>query len=168
MMGMKRAVIYTRYSSEGQREASLEDQERACRQEADRLGYAIIKVYADKALSGQLNEDQRLGFAALQDAAKRHEFDVILVDDASRLSRNAGDALRIQERLRFQGIGLICKSDGINTLANPRNSDLVFGIKSIITAEFLLDLRAKPHRGLEGRARAGLSPDGSPFGHRRP
>src|SRR5439155_19505725 len=133
-------VICTRYSSEGQREASLEDQERACRQEADRLGYAITKVYKDAALSGQLSEDQRPGFQALQDDAKHRAFDVILVDDASRLSRNAGDALRIQERLRFQGIGLVARSDGINTLANPRNSELVFGIKSIINQEFLRDL----------------------------
>ena len=35
-----RAAIYTRHSSENEGEASLEDQERLCRQEADRLGSA--------------------------------------------------------------------------------------------------------------------------------
>ncbi len=86
-----RAAIYVRYSSENQREASLEDQERLCRQEAERLGYAVTQVYKDAALSGQLNEALRPGFSAMQEAAKRHEFDVLIVDDASRLSRDQSD-----------------------------------------------------------------------------
>lgn len=161
-----RAAIYTRYSSENQRETSLEDQERLCRQEAEHLGYTVTKVYKDAALSGQLGEDQRPGFQAVMDAAKRREFDVLIADDASRLSRNAGDALKIQERLRFLGIGLVARSDGINTVTNPKNSELVFGIKSVINREFLRDLGEKTWRGLEGRARAGLNPGGLPYGYR--
>ncbi len=161
-----RAGIYVRYSSENQREASLEDQERLCRQEAERLGYVVTKVYSDRALSGQLGEDQRPGFAAMQEAAKRREFDVLIVDDASRLSRNAGDALKIQERMRYLGIGLVARSDGINTVQNPKNSELVFGIKSVMNQEFIRDLREKVWRGLEGRARAGFSAGGLPYGYR--
>ncbi len=160
-----RAAIYTRYSSENQREASLEDQERVCRAEADRLGYPVVRVFKDAALSGQLSEEQRPGFAAMQDAARRKEFDVLIVDDTSRLSRNAGDSMKIQDRLRFLGVGLITR-DGVNTVANPKSSDLVFGIKSVINQEFLRDLGAKTHRGLEGRARNGFSPGGLPYGYR--
>src|SRR5437867_2773244 len=96
-----RAAIYVRYSSENQRESSLQDQERSCRQEAERLGYTVVKVYSDAALSGQLNGDQRPGYQAMQDAAKRREFDVLIVDDSSRLSRDTSDALRTLKRLEF-------------------------------------------------------------------
>lgn len=94
------AAIYVRYSSDNQRETSLADQERLCRQEADRLGYQVARVYKDAALSGQLSE-QRPGFVSLMAAAKRREFDVVIVDDASRLSRDSADALRLLQRLEF-------------------------------------------------------------------
>ena len=47
-----RAVIYARYSSDNQREASIEDQIEVCRRYADRQGWTIGEVYADQALSG--------------------------------------------------------------------------------------------------------------------
>jgi DNA invertase Pin-like site-specific DNA recombinase len=161
-----KAAIYVRYSSENQREASLEDQERLCRREAARLGYTVTKVYKDAALSGQLGEDQRPGFQAIMEAAKRRAFDVLIVDDASRLSRNAGDAMKIQERLRFLGLGLVARADGINSVANPENSGLVFGIKSVMNQEFLRDLGVKTWRGLEGRVRNGFSPGGLSYAYR--
>src|SRR2546428_3845412 len=132
-----RAAIYTRYSSENQREASLEDQERVCRQKADGLGYSVVRVFKDAALSGQLNEEQRPGFAAMQDAAKRREFDVLIVDDASRLSRDRADADRVFQRLEHWRIGLITCAGGVDTVANPDGSDLVFGINAVINRQFL-------------------------------
>ena len=161
-----RAAIYARYSTEGQREASLEDQERSCRAEADRLGYAVVKVYTDAAISGQLGEAQRPGFQKMQEAARRCEFDCLIVDDASRLSRDQSDALRFLKRFEFWGVGLIARADGVNTLQNPKSSRLLFGVKSAFSEEFLRDLGEKTHRGLEGRARAGFSPGGLPYGYR--
>src|SRR5439155_5144423 len=159
-----KAAVYVRYSSENQRAASLEDQEVECRREAGRLGYEVTKVYKDAALSGQLNEDQRPGFQAMQEAAKRHEFDVLIVDDTSRLSRDQADALRALKRFEFWGVGLIARTDGVNTIQNPKSSRLLFGVKSAFSEEFLRDLAEKTHRGLEGRARNGFSPGGLPYG----
>ena len=79
----------------------------------DRHGYTVTKVYKDAALSGQLSEDQRPGFQAMQEAAKRKEFDVLIVDDASRLSRDQSDALRTLKRFELWGVGLIARSDKI-------------------------------------------------------
>ena len=47
-----RAVIYARYSSDAQREASIADQVRLCRELAERQGWQVAEVYADHALSG--------------------------------------------------------------------------------------------------------------------
>src|SRR2546428_12599746 len=165
-MSALRAAIYCRFSSDTQRQASLVDQERLCRQEADCQGYPVVKVYSDAALSGQLNEDQRPGFQAMQDAAKRREFDVLIVDDASRLSRDQSDALRTLKRFEFWGVGLIARTDGVNTLQNPKSSRLLFGVKSAFSEEFLRDLAEKTVRGMAGRARSGFSAGGLPFGYR--
>ena len=47
-----RAVIYARYSSDNQREASIEDQVRLCEELIVRSGWAASGVYSDAALSG--------------------------------------------------------------------------------------------------------------------
>ena len=52
MKPTSRAVIYARYSSELQSEASIEDQVRVCRETAVARGWEVTEVYADHALSG--------------------------------------------------------------------------------------------------------------------
>ena len=47
-----RAVIYARYSSDNQREASIEDQLEICRRYIDRQGWTLVETYEDRALSG--------------------------------------------------------------------------------------------------------------------
>jgi site-specific DNA recombinase len=47
-----RAVAYARYSSEHQRAASIDDQLRNCRGRADDEGWAVIREYADRAITG--------------------------------------------------------------------------------------------------------------------
>jgi site-specific DNA recombinase len=118
-----RAAIYARYSSENQREASIEDQVRECRQDAERRGWTVTAVYSDAALSGSLGEDQRPGFQAMMDAAKGKVFDVLIVDDASRLSRDTADALRALTVLDFYGVKFIGRSDGIDTTVNASRID---------------------------------------------
>lgn len=48
------AVIYARYSSSHQREESIEGQVRECREYAEREGYSVLQVYADRAITGAL------------------------------------------------------------------------------------------------------------------
>ena len=159
-----RAAIYARYSSENQREDSIEDQVRECTETIHRRGWTVVAVYEDKALSGQLSEEQRPGFQAMMEAAKHRAFDILVVDDSSRLSRDTADALRALSVLDFYGVKFIGRSDGIDTTQN--GSRLLFGIKAAMSEEFLRDLAAKTHRGLEGRARKGYNPGGCPFGYR--
>ena len=47
-----RAVIYARYSSDLQREASIEDQIEVCRRYASAQGWTIVETYTDAAISG--------------------------------------------------------------------------------------------------------------------
>ena len=58
-----RAAIYARYSSHNQREASIEQQVKACRELAMRLGLDVVETYEDKAISGK--SDRRPSFQRL-------------------------------------------------------------------------------------------------------
>ena len=82
-----RAVSYARYSSDGQRASSIVDQERNCHRRADAEGWTITARYADAAISG--SDNRRPQYLAMQQAAARREFDLLLVDDLSRLTRDS-------------------------------------------------------------------------------
>jgi DNA invertase Pin-like site-specific DNA recombinase len=49
---MTRAVIYARYSSDNQRDASIEDQVRQCRARIDQEEWQLAEIYSDHAISG--------------------------------------------------------------------------------------------------------------------
>ena len=52
MTGALRAAIYARFSSDLQRDASIEDQIRSCREYAARQGLKVVEAYSDRAVSG--------------------------------------------------------------------------------------------------------------------
>src|SRR3972149_11887560 len=81
-----RAAIYARYSSENQRPESLEDQITACRRLAMQREFMVLgeHIYADQAQSGARRD--RHGLASLLAAAQGRQFDLVLVDDLSRLA----------------------------------------------------------------------------------
>ena len=57
-----KAVIYARYSSDNQREESIEGQLRECKEYAERKGITVLSTYIDRALSAKT--DTALNFSA--------------------------------------------------------------------------------------------------------
>ena len=107
-----RTAVYARYSSDRQSPASIQDQLRKCREFAEerQWDFQDLHVYTDEALSGAGAD--RPGLVRLLAAAGRlpRPFDVVLLDDTSRLSRNIGDIARAFEKLSFAGIRTIAVS----------------------------------------------------------
>jgi predicted HicB family RNase H-like nuclease len=95
-----RAAVYARYSSDNQREASIEDQVEVCRRYANLQGWEIIKVYPDHALSGASRF--RPAFQQLQVDAEARRFEVIIVEALDPLSRKLAD----MKRRELQKIGV--------------------------------------------------------------
>lgn len=93
-----KAAIYARYSSDLQRQASIEDQFRNCLSVIEHEGWELVGKYSDEAMSGA-NAD-RSGYQALLEAAKRKDFDVIVVDEVSRLWRDQEEQWRAVKTLR--------------------------------------------------------------------
>jgi site-specific DNA recombinase len=164
LLGTGRVAIYARYSSERQNEASIDDQVRRVRDAIQRTGGDPdkAKVFADYAISGRSMD--RRDFEALMLAVEERRFDVVVVDDISRVSRDWADSAHIFRRLQFLGVPLIGLADGIDTSA--KNAKLHFGLKSLIADDYIDKLRSDTLRGLEGRALDGYATGAVPFGYR--
>ena len=86
---MSRVALYARYSSDNQRDASIEDQLRLCRLHAERQGWKVVDSYSDRAISGA--SLLRPGIQELISDAQRQHFDTVLTESLDRLSRDQED-----------------------------------------------------------------------------
>jgi len=161
-----KAAIYARYSSEHQREASIEDQVRNCRRYAKEMKMAILEdqVYADHAVSG-LTVADRAEFNKMLATAMGPDcpFNTILVDDTSRLSRDGLVPLQTIRRLRVRGISIVFVSqhlDGAN-----EDTDFMVQIHSAMDNRYSKELGDKTRRDLEGRVLAGHHAGGRLYGY---
>ena len=153
---MTRAAIYARYSSDNQREASIEDQVRLCEELIKDSGWTLADVYSDAALSGA--NLLRPGIQSLLTACHSGRVDAVVAEALDRLSRDQEDMAGIFKRLSFAGVKLITLSEGEIT-------DLHVGLKGTMNALYLKDLADKTRRGLRGRVEAGRSGGGNSYGY---
>jgi len=152
---MARALIYARYNSENQREASIDDRIRICKERVEKEGWDLFKAFRDAASSGA--SSLRPGYRALLAAAPDGEFDV--AEALDRLSRDREDVAGLFKRLRFAGIRIV-------TLAEREVAEQHVGLKGTMNALFLKDLADNTRRGPRGRVEAGMSGGGNAYGYR--
>lgn len=100
---MKRAVIYARYSSDKQREESIDAQVRACKDYCLRHHYLITKVYADEAKSGR-DIAKRDAYNQMMADAVEGKFDIIIFHKIDRNSRNEFNYYTVQNTLTRLGV----------------------------------------------------------------
>ena len=150
------AAIYARFSSQLQREASIEDQVRLCQERAAREQWQVCEVFTDMAISGA--NMARPGLQALLDRAASGSIQVVLTEALDRLSRDQADMATLFKRLTFHGVQIVTLSEGEIT-------ELHVGLKGTMNQLFLKDLAAKTRRGLRGRVEAGLSGGGNSYGY---
>lgn len=100
-MSKKRTVAYCRVStSKNEQLDSFQMQQQFFREYCEKNPkYDLIHIYADEGKSGTKMKI-RTQLLEMLEAAKRHEFDVMLVKDVSRLARNVKDFLEILEQLQ--------------------------------------------------------------------
>jgi site-specific DNA recombinase len=152
-----RVALYARYSSDHQRDASIEDQLRQCRERVAREGWTIVETYSDRAISGA--SLIRSGIQSLLADAQAGRFDMVLSEALDRLSRDQEDIAGIFKRLRFAGVTIFTLSEG-------EINELHVGLKGTMNALFLKDLAMKTHRGIRGRVEAGKIGGGNAYGYR--
>lgn len=157
-------IAYARFSSDNQKESSIDDQVRRCRDEVARRGgdADALVVIPDKAVSGaSLDRDgMRLLLQMVQKQEPKITF--VITEDLSRISRDVADAQTFRKKLEFYGVKFLAIADGIDT--SQQHSKLSYLTKSFVAEFYLDDLRDKTLRGMKGRALKGFSTGNLPYG----
>ena len=105
-------VIYARYSSDNQREESIEGQLRECKVFAEKNGIDVVGTYIDRALSAKT--DNRPDFQKMiKDSAKK-QFDCVIVWKLDRFARNRYDSAHYKAILRKNGVRVLSATEAIS------------------------------------------------------
>ena len=106
------AVIYARYSSDNQREESIEGQIRECTAYAEKNDITVVKHYIDRAISAKT--DNRPQFQQMIRDSERKLFDMVLVWKLDRFARNRYDSARYKTQLKKNGVKLMSATEIIS------------------------------------------------------
>lgn len=158
------AASYSRYSCAAQREESVADQQRRCREAAQANGHQIRPEFefADHAVSGA--KLRRAGLDALLAAAEQGDFAVLYLFSLSRLARESVITMPLLKRLvkRFR-VRVVSVIEGIDS-ANP-NWAMTASVYGIVHEQYLDELAANVLRGQEGVVLQGWSVGDTRFGY---
>lgn len=155
-----RAVLYARFSTDQQREQSIDDQNRVCQRVAEQAGFRIVGRFEDCGISG--GTSIRAGYQAMLTAARAGQFDIIVAEDLSRLWRSRAEFGPRSAELEDLGIHFISPT-GDDTRRDGWG--LVLGIKSAIAEAQRREISYRTRRGMEGLALAGKSTGGRCYGY---
>ena len=136
-----RARAYARYSSDSQRDESIDDQVRICRNVITRNGWDLVEVYTDAGISGA--STFRPGYQRLLKDASAGVLDIVVAESLDRLSRDLADVATLYKHLSFLGVRLW-------TVAEGQITELHVGLKGTMNALYLKDLAQKTHRWPRG------------------
>ena len=156
-----RAAIYARYSSHNQREASIEQQVKACRELAVRLGLDVVETYEDKAISGK--SDRRPSFQRLLRDAEKGYFDCVLAWKSNRMGRNMLQAMTNEARLKDWGVRTFYAEEDFDDTAAGR-----FALRNMMNVnQFYSENMAEDiTRGMMDNASKCLSNGALPLGYK--
>ena len=143
-------VSYARYSTDNQRDTSVEDQHFQNIAKFKALGIPEDRVtkISDKGISAA--HADRPGYQQISRAVEADGVKILIVNDQSRWTRDLdiGDWLN---KFEFHGTRFICSDDGFDS--EVEGTEISAQYKGIQNHQFLKDHGKKVRRGLDGRAR---------------
>jgi len=160
-----RAAIYARFSSDRQSDLSLDAQIAGCRREIERRGWTEVSVFTDAELPGSVTLRRR-GYQDMLAQARRREFDIIVVDEFSRLSRKVSEQAGLMERLPVWGVHLRAVQDGIDTLAAPEAADALVMVRGFTAASETKILAHRTRSRMREHVKLGHHVGGAAYGYR--
>ncbi len=142
-----KAVIYARYSSDNQREESIEGHIRECMEFADKMGVTVIENYIDRALTA--TSDNRPDFQRMIKDSNKRCFDMVIVWKLDRFSRDRYDSAHYKHILKKNGVKVVSAKENIGE--GPEGiilESMLEGMAEYYSAE----LSVKVKRGLKENA----------------
>lgn len=138
-----KAVIYPRYSSDNQREESIEGQIRECMEYAERNGITVIGTYIDRAMSAKT--DNRPNFQKMIRDSYKGLFDLVIVWKLDRFARNRYDSAHYKTILKKNGVKVVSARESI---AEGSEGILLESVLEGYAEYFSADLAEKVTRGM--------------------
>ena len=156
------AVIYARYSSDNQREESIEGQIRECNAYAEKNGITVVKHYIDRAISAKT--DNRPQFQQMIKDSERKLFDMVLVWKLDRFARNRYDSARYKTQLKKNGVKLMSATE---IISDGPEGIILESVLEGYAEYYSADLSEKVIRGMTENALKGKFTGGAvPVGYR--
>jgi site-specific DNA recombinase len=107
-----RAVAYARFSSDNQRDESIDAQMRAIEQFCEQKGLLLVETYTDRAKSA--TSDKRPAFQKLITDSDKHIFDVVVVHKLDRFSRDKYDSAKYKHKLKKNGVKVLSVTENLD------------------------------------------------------
>lgn len=137
------AVIYARYSSDNQREESIEGQLRECTEFAKKNDITILRHYIDRAYSAKT--DNRPEFQNMIKDGNKKLFDLVIVWKLDRFARNRYDSARYKAALKKNGIKVVSAT---KVISNGAEGIILESVLEGYAEYYSADLSEKVIRGM--------------------
>jgi DNA invertase Pin-like site-specific DNA recombinase len=141
------AVVYARYSSDSQREESIDGQIRECMEFAERNGIDVVGSYIDRALSAKT--DNRPEFQRMIKDSYKRLYDMIIVWKLDRFARNRYDSAHYKMLLKKNGVKVVSAKE---TIAEGSEGILLESLLEGMAEYYSAELSEKVLRGLKENA----------------
>lgn len=151
------AYAYARYSSDNQRQESIDAQLQDIRAYAVREGLTIVKVFIDEAESAK--SDDRPEFQHMVEDAKTGRPDFVLVHKLDRFARNRYDSAFYRKLLKDAGTKLVSV---LEPLDDSPESVILMSVLEGMAEYYSLNLAREVKKGLKQNAQKGLWNGGTP------
>lgn len=158
----KLAVIYARFSSDKQREESIEGQIRECTAFADANDIKIVGTYIDRAMSARTAD--RPQFQAMIRDSSKHTFDYVIVYQLDRFARNRYDSATCKAKLKKNGVRVLSAKENIK---DDPSGIILESVLEGMAEYYSAELAVKVKRGMTENVLEGKWPGGSvPLGYK--
>ena len=145
-----KVAIYTRVSTLDQ---TIDNQLIELRDHCSRMGWEVVKEYADEGLSGTLSRDKRPALNSLIEDAYRKRFDSVVCWDISRIGRSMKELILFLSDMKDRGIGICSVRQGFDTSTSM--GEIMFQFVGILSSWEREMIRERTLAGLERARREG-------------
>ena len=155
-----KVAVYARFSSDNQRQESIDAQIRAIKTYCDKNKYDIIHIYQDEAQSAKT--DKRTQFAQMIRDSKDVIFQAIIVHKLDRFARNRYDSAYYKRLLKNNGVKLISV---LEQLDDSPESVILESVLEGVAEYYSLNLAREVKKGMNENALKALHNGGiAPLG----
>lgn len=148
----KTAVAYGRFSSNNQREESIDAQFRAIREYCKKENIELIAEFKDEAISGKTDDREDFQNMISQLLKGNLNVDYVLVHKFNRFARNKYDSALYKKKLKDAGIKVISVSQKID---ETPEGELLEGFLETIDQYYSANLAVEVRKGLRENALKG-------------